>query len=71
MAEHAQSDCHRSAEKSLKEENEVPDIGCMLDDQMKELQKKRREGLIAHLQTISISILLFIQAKGLTYRGPC
>ena len=43
MAEHAQSDCHRSVEKSLKKENEIPDIGCMLDDQMKELHKKRRE----------------------------
>ena len=64
MAEHPQSDCHRSAEKSLKKENEMPDIGCMLDDQMKELQKKRREGLIAHLQTMKTLL-----RQGLPIRG--
>ena len=64
MVEHAQSDCHRSAEKSLKKENEMPDIGCMLDDQMKQLQKKRREGLIAHLQTMKTLL-----RQGLPIRG--
>ena len=32
MAEHAQSDYRRSAKKSLKTENKMPDIGCMLDN---------------------------------------
>ena len=49
MTEHAQSDSHRSAEKSLKKENEMLDIGCKLDDQMKELRKQRGDGLTGHL----------------------
>ena len=42
MAEHAKSDTHGSTKKSSKKEKEMPDKGCMLDDKMKEMQRKKK-----------------------------
>ncbi len=64
MAGHARSENHKSAEKSSKRERRIPDIGCMLDDQTKELQKKRRQGIVAHLQTMETLL-----RQGLPIRG--
>lgn len=64
LADHDESDNHKSAMRHARRNQ--PTVECQIDDQVKEQQNLRRQGLIAHLNTLKTLLRQGVAIRGHT-----